>query len=50
VYYLATALSLVPQFLHGANTPQYRAVTNYKKDLILNLDTVAWWMVNKTVK
>jgi hypothetical protein len=25
-------------------------VTNIKKDLILNLDTVAWWMENKTIK
>jgi hypothetical protein len=23
-------------------------VTNFKNDLILNLNIVAWWMVNKT--
>jgi hypothetical protein len=26
----------------------YIAVTNFKKDLILNIDVVAWWKVNKT--
>jgi hypothetical protein len=28
----------------------YSVVTNFKKDLILNLDIVAWWAVNKLKK
>jgi hypothetical protein len=26
----------------------YSSVTNFKKHLTLNIDTVAWWTVNKT--
>jgi lipopolysaccharide/colanic/teichoic acid biosynthesis glycosyltransferase len=26
----------------------HSAETNFKKDLILNIDIVAWWRVNKT--
>jgi hypothetical protein len=33
------------RLLSGAETCS--AVTNFKKDLILNLDIVAWWTVKK---